>query len=80
MINFFKGYAWSKWIQGLWAAVVGGGATSASGVFAVVTIDPQDFNFHTIALYKAAVVMFAFGAVTHFFAYLKEHPTPEMDS
>lgn len=78
-MNVLKGYAWSKWAHGLWAAVIGGGATSASGALAIVTIDPLDFNFHTLALYKAAFVMFLFGAVTHFFAYLKDHPAPERE-
>lgn len=79
MLGFLKGYAWSKWVHGLWAAVIGGGATSALGSLSLIGIDPNTFNFHTGEFYKAAAAVFISGAVTNFFAYLKQHPTPDIE-
>lgn len=78
--NPFTGYAWSKWLYGLVAAGIGGGASAAYGALSVMIVDPKDFNPQTGRFYAVSGLMFTFGALTSFLMYLKEHPVPEIVS
>ena len=71
---------WSAWILGLWAAVIGGGSTAASGAIAVISVDPKDFNLETTKFWKVTATMFAIGAATNFLSYLKQNPAPTIIS
>ncbi len=71
---------WGGWIYGLWAAVIGGGSTAASGAVAVISVDPKDFNLETNKFWKVMMVMFAIGAATNFLSYLKQNPVPKIIS
>jgi hypothetical protein len=79
-ISFWQGYAWSKWLYGLVAAGIGGGASAAYGALSVTIVDPKDFNPSTSKFYQVAALMFGFGALTSFMMYLKEHPVPDLVS
>lgn len=69
---------WENWLYGLWAAVIGGGSTAASGAIAVISVDPMDFNLGTSKFWKVSAVMFLTGAATSFFMFLKQNPAPKI--
>ncbi len=71
---------WGSWVYGIWAAIIGGGSTAASGAIAVISIDPKDFNLETTKFWKVTVAMFAIGAATNFLSYLKQNPAPTIIS
>ncbi len=71
---------WSGWLLGLWAAIVGGGATAASGAIAVISVDPRDFNLETQKFWKVTAMMFTVGAATNFLSFLKQNPAPKIIS
>lgn len=78
---FWKTLAWDQWAYGLLTAVLGGGATSASGVLSVMAIDPEKFNFsQPWNLVKASFASFLLGGVIQMWAYLKQGLPPVMTS
>ena len=75
-VNPFHNYDIENWGHDLLAAIIGGGSSAAYGALAVTVVDPKDFNPQTAKFYQVAGLMFIFGAATHLFAYLKDHPLP----
>jgi hypothetical protein len=61
------------WLHGLIAAFI----SSAAGSTAVMVIDPLDFNLGA-GLKKLGAVALVMGLIG-LFAYLKEHPVPDVD-
>lgn len=67
------------WLHGLFAALIGGGASAVSGGFANILVDPKDFNIGSGGGWHLAqtmlVTFFVSGALAAF-AYLKQSPLP----
>ncbi len=78
--SFWNELDWGSWIYGMWAAIVGGGSTAASGAIAVISVDPKDFNLETAKFWKVTCVMFTIGAATNFLSFLKQNPAPAIIS
>lgn len=75
--SFWKSLAWDQWLYGLLSSVVGAGSTAASGVFAVMLIDPEKFNLaQSWNLVRVAFAIFAIAGLGQFFAYLKQGLPP----
>src|SRR5271154_6010101 len=75
--TFWKSLAWDQWLYGLISSVVGAGSTAASGVFAVMLIDPEKFNINqSWNLVRVSFAIFAVSALGQFFAYLKQNALP----
>lgn len=74
---FWRNYDFGKWLYGLWAAVIGGGANAVVNTLGLMVQDPKDYNMYTDRLYSAALTLFVTGALIAFFMYLQKHPTPE---
>ena len=66
------------WLHGLFAALIGGGASAVSGGFANVIVDPKDFNTSGGLghLLETMAVTFAVAGVMSIVAYLKQSPLP----
>lgn len=66
------------WLHGLFAALIGGGASAVSGGFANIIVDPKDFNLGggLMHLLETMGVMFVVGGVMNLTAYLKQSPVP----
>lgn len=61
------------WVAGMISAAMGG----ASGVFAIMIADPQNFDLdHWAKILKVAVIVSA----THVVAYLAKSPLPELST
>jgi hypothetical protein len=72
-------FEFGLWIYGLISAFVGGGATALSGGTAVALIDPGKFNIqHPQPLFLAMASMFVASGLPSFFAYLRQHPLPQV--
>lgn len=70
--------SWRVWAHGLFAALIGGGATSAYAWLGMtgakaIGLDVPILNF------KAVGVIFISGALTNVLAYLKQSPLPKED-
>jgi hypothetical protein len=68
------------WILGLWAGTVQGGANSAYAGVSLIIVDPKDFNLTTGLTHLLTVTtgLFAVGAVTGFFSFLRNKPAPSV--
>jgi hypothetical protein len=66
------------WLHGLFAALIGGGASSVSAGFANCIVDPKDFNAGggLAHLGETMVVTFVVSGALSAFAYLKQSPLP----
>jgi hypothetical protein len=69
---------WKRWLFGLLAAFIGGGAGAFSSGIAANWLDPKDFNIaaglrHMLALMGAT---FLISGATHAMAYLAQSPIP----
>lgn len=71
---------WRKWLYGLAAAVIGGGASSVTAGFSASIVDPSSFNLHggfrhTMELMGMTFVVSGF---LHAVGYLSQSPLPTM--
>jgi hypothetical protein len=66
------------WLRGLFAALIGGGATSGSSYFAMAGAKAAGVDVPTLNL-NALGVIFLAGALTNVMAYLKQSPLPEVE-
>jgi hypothetical protein len=74
---FWTNLAWDQWLYGLFSSIIGGGATAASGMFTVMGIDPEKFNFNQPwNLVKASLIMFVVSGLAQMWAYLKQNSLP----
>lgn len=76
-MGFWRNYDFGKWIYGMWAAIIGGGANAVVNIFGLSIQDPKDFNMQTGKFYNTIATLFITGAVVNFFMYLKQHNAPE---
>ena len=67
---------WQRWLYGLAAGFVGGGASAVVGGITVSAIDSDHFNFMHMKFYALIGAMFLANGLTHAFAYLKQSPLP----
>ena len=75
--SFLKSLAWEQWLYGLLSSVIGAGSTAASGLFAVMLIDPEKFNLNqSWNLVRLSFAIFAVAGVGQFWAYLKQGLPP----
>lgn len=66
------------WLHGLFAALIGGGASAVTSGIVLPGISPAAFNFgaQLFPLFKAAVAMFTVNGLFSAFLYLKQSPLP----
>ena len=65
-----------KWLYGLAAGFVGGGAGAASSGIATQIVEPGIYGWHKIEIMAVA---FLITGATHAFAYLSKSPLPDWD-
>jgi len=72
---------WRKWLRGLSAAYIGGGAAAVSGAISIVMIAPTEFNmtdkFFHLLLYTT--IQFIIAGIISASYYLKSSPVPEIE-
>lgn len=78
MISAMLHMAWEKWLYGLFAALIGGGASAVTSAVTASMIAPDTFNLaggmsKTLSLIG---VTFALNGVLNMFFYLKQQPLP----
>jgi hypothetical protein len=70
---------WSHWLYGLFAALIGGGASSVGSAFGAMSIAPGQFGvggdpgWNSL---KLMILTFAISGAIATFAYLKQSPLP----
>lgn len=69
---------WSNWLYGLFAGMIGGGATAVTGALAASAIDSNDFGFGTSRSVKLMAAMFLMSALKDTCLYLKQNPLPKI--
>jgi hypothetical protein len=71
---------WKKWLYGLAAAVIGGGAASISAGFGTILADPAKFNFHGGGgnLFEVMGITFVVSGLLHAAGYLAQSPLPSI--
>lgn len=74
----FRDLEWGKWLYGLGAAAIGGGASAVSGGIVLNVQDAKDYNFGDPKIYKVMIWMFGISGLLSMFFYLKQHPLPEI--
>ena len=72
---------WGLWLYGLFAGFIGGGAGAFASGVAATWLAPESFGAsqhfgHLLALIG---ITFFLSGLTHFFAYLAQHPLPDWD-
>lgn len=67
-----------KWLYGLTAAVIGGGAASVSAGISVTVLNPTDFEMLGHRQLKLMMLVFVISGITHAFFYLKQSPLPDI--
>lgn len=67
-----------KWLYGLGAAIIGGGASSVTAGFAATVIDPASFNLHGGLGHTGELMAatFALSGLMHAMGYLAQSPLP----
>jgi hypothetical protein len=65
------------WLYGLFAAIIGGGATVVASAFGLVMIDPSHFNLQSPQFYKAIGTMFLASGIVNGFMFLRTKPLPD---
>lgn len=71
---------WEKWILGLWAAFVGGGAGSVTAGLTSMGIDPEHYNLSVTGIHHLLLLggtMFIVNGVVSAIFYLKQSPVPQ---
>jgi hypothetical protein len=73
---------WQKWVYGLAAAVIGGGAASVTAAFSATVIDPASFNIHAGLghILELMGVCFLINGLMHAAGYLAQSPLPAVVS
>ena len=73
---------WGSWFYGLITAFVSGGAGAFGAVQGATMLAPQSFNLNGQIgnSLKLAVATFVMAGIGPFFAYLKNHPLPDVVS
>lgn len=68
----------SVWLHGLFAALIGGGASAVTSGIVLPAISPAAFNLQAqlFPLLKASVSMFVVNGLFSAFLYLKQSPLP----
>lgn len=72
---------WEVWLYGLFAALIGGGASAIVAMVGVNVIDPKDWNFIDHPGHMLALMLFCFifnGIITAA-GYLKNSPLPQIE-
>lgn len=69
---------WKKWLYGLGAAVIGGGAGSIAAGFSTAMVDPQRFNIHGGGghLLEVMGTTFVVSGILHAAGFLAQSPLP----
>ena len=69
---------WKKWLYGLVAAIIGGGAGSITAAFSATVIDPGSFNVHggLHHILELMGVTFVMSGLLHAAGYLAQSPLP----
>jgi hypothetical protein len=75
MINWFE---WGSWLNGLIAALIGGGAQGVVTALGLNYKDPQHWNMQTTALRAQVAYSFGVGATISFFMYLAKNTIPKV--
>lgn len=70
--------SWSKWLHGLVAAFIGGGASAVTAGVTAPAIAPGAFNFgaQLLPLLKLSGALFVVNGLIAATAYLKQSPLP----
>ena len=72
-----------KWLHGLGAALIGGGAGAVSTIFGVNLVDPKDWNVqdwpHAKHMLFLMVIVFTIQGAVAAFAWLSKDPLPSLD-
>lgn len=68
--------ATKKWLYGLAAGFIGGGAGAASSGIATQIVEPGIYGWHKIEIMALAFII---TGATHAFAYLSQSPLPAWD-
>ena len=75
---------WDKWIYGLVAAIVTGGASAVAGGFGASAIAPGQFNLAggdpSWNMLKLMALMFIVNGIAGAAAYLKQSPLPAIEA
>lgn len=74
---------WQAWIYGLFAGLIGGGASSVSSGFANMIVDPKDFNIGNgggVHLLKTMSATFIISGIIATMAYLSKSPLPQVET
>lgn len=68
----------SAWFHGLFAALIGGGASAVVSGVTVSAIAPQSFNLssHLLQTAELTLTLFVTNGLLSMFAYLKQSPLP----
>lgn len=68
----------SIWLHGLFAAVIGGGASAVTSGIVLPALSPAAYNFQgqIWPLFQAMVAMFLVNGIFAAFLYLKQSPLP----
>lgn len=68
----------SLWLHGLFAALIGGGASAVTSGIVLPAMSPNSYNFsgQLLPLAKVMLGMFVVNGVIAAFAYLKQSPLP----
>lgn len=73
---------WEVWLYGLFAALVGGGASAVVTMVGVNVIDPKDWNFsdHPAHMLELMFFCFIFNGIITVAGYLKNSPLPQVET
>lgn len=68
----------SVWLHGLFAALIGGGASAVTSGIVLPGLSPSAYNFQgqIFPLFKAMAAMFIVNGLFSAFLYLKQSPLP----
>lgn len=67
----------TKWVKGLFAAFIGGGASAFSAGISSMVVDPHDFTIYSAKFWKLIFGTFVISGLVPFFAYLHSNPVPD---
>jgi hypothetical protein len=72
----FSNMDWSNWLEGILAALIGGGSSAIVSGVTINLVDPNHFNPMHKGFYILIGAMFLSNGLLNMFAYLKQNPLP----